>query len=352
MAKLVTQDFGAIDFVETYESPRSPLEAFSLRDSSVTRVYLVGWEDRLRFAMALLGYPQVAAWTNGKPYIRRVLPDHYAELEVLNPTPHAPEALYASRVLRAEGMGAQSSAYTNGLSGPVSRYTKCRLEVEYTQPDFTILGDQRIISSAYEAPDEALLQRFVSIAVRPSAEYARLPTGAFLFVDGTSKPVPGTPGRLVPGNDLTISWRQVPQDAAGLSLLNAGKTTITDCIGRVNRTTFAGAEPGTLLLTAVNIVRYRCPFGYWLCDLEHRFKFSDAGAATSTPTDARAGHNHLFAPWPTLANGAGHYEISTDGNTNINIQALPGVGTENALAQAGSNVYDWADFAPLFRPAT
>ena len=49
--------------------------------------------------------------------------------------------------------------------------------------------------------------------------------------------------------------------------------------------------------------------------------------------------------------GVGHYEVSADGN-NITIVAGPSSwgGNVNSLGDPSKNVYDWADFATLFRP--
>jgi hypothetical protein len=352
-------DWGPIAYLECIDGPVSPVEEWGIKTSTVTRTFLCEWEKRNKFAASMLGYATLST-QGGKTYVKRRLPYHYGGMEAIAIKqesaliPDDADSVYAASV-RIEGAGAPKD-WTSGADRatkasdltlvPAAMYQVAKVEVKYIQLPFEILGDSMIGSTQMSgAPDEATLKRYVEKKVNPACDYLRLPPGGFNYIkaDGTDgSPVPGSPGILQPNYDFSLIWHQVPQRAVGLPLLSGGANdAIIRCIGRMNIRTFAGEPPGTLLLVAVIITRYRNYFGWWLCDVEYRFKYINLGTAKD---DNPAGHTYLYSPWLGIMDGPGYYEVS---NNETNISIVAGV---NVLASDFTNIYNWADFHSLFRP--
>ena len=202
----------------------------------------------------------------------------------------------------------------------------------------------------------------------PQQKYQTIPIGSFVFA--TSNPTlstlyPGSPGRVELEGDFSLIWHRVPKYAIPWKYLNPYVAStvggnpyipaIDQCLGAVNVSAFAGCKKGTLLLTAAIFKPIRSPIGMRLWDIEYRFKYFAAQSANSLTNGGTSGyqygHNLVLyygdgkgnIPSPT-----GYYEI---------LAGLPGVvNLSNYLVADGTtaaqdyqNLYNYRDFAPLFR---
>lgn len=163
--------------------------------------------------------------------------------------PHYP-GLYAmeARLLLGLGVGAQDGR------GGVS-YDRARYAITYRGVDYDIFED---------GVDE--WNRFTSKYRTFSIETLPLPGSTFKYVDGSNPvmPIPETPGKLFPSQEITYVWRRVP------GIPDSG---IDECNGKVNEDTFDGYPEETLLLAGVEPRPYISSTRQPLYDISFKFLY-------------------------------------------------------------------------------
>jgi hypothetical protein len=281
----------------------SPTEVVSMDDFTATRVIDVPWVVRGEAYYQLLGYSKRDASLTTK--ISRYLPDYHPDFPWI----------VATKISRVQGIGKPADGvwYTlDGNDNKVARYATARLTVEYTYPRYDLLGDDEV--QAQTAPSE--FTRYRTLKARPSAEYLSLPSGGtFRWSEGphTDQPFPGNRGIIVPMLEFRWRWFQVPYDCIPFN-------TFLDSFGTVNKTTWAGCDAGTLLLTAIDYDQTNTPYGQRAWDIEYCVKYNPHG------------HNNFFD-----AQAGGYWQASIDGNTY----------TEGSIPD-GKLTYNEREFGNLF----
>lgn len=310
--------------------------------SRCTRLIDVAWDYRQRAVKDFLGYAQVVSAP--VPWLSRINPHPYGDYR----NPDYNYFLYAVSVPQIDNILPTGDA--TAIGEPIARGKKARLHVVYESLPWDIVDDAAVQLRYAGTPDESGLERNVVKIVKPNSDYLTLASGSYRYVGlgaGTT-PVAQGVGKVIVNYDIQVQWNHVPLACLGTSLYNPNLLNpppIDTALGRVNAKTFMGCVKGTLLLMAVEIVPHRSPIGLRIFDVVYRFKKLQPlpGVTGAPPNDKPlSGHNIVLN---TKENPARWREAVTD-------NPAPSTAT-NLLAQVdGKNIYDWYDFATLFRVPT
>jgi hypothetical protein len=225
-----------LDYKEFSTDGGSPNESFGPEQTTATRVLDVDWSDRFLAAAQLMGFSRINDTDPQHWTIDRYLPDVHPEQPVLICTE-----------VKGKGIGTAGSKTVGGRK--VNIFLKARLTCTYTFPDYDVLENSEITTE---------FDRFRTFEAKPSAEYLSPPVGSGFLTwaegDNFGDAFPGNVGFIYGTTTLFYRWLQVP--FAGLP-----EVTIQDTIGRVNADTFAGNDPGTLLLLGWDPKRTNSPHG-------------------------------------------------------------------------------------------
>lgn len=336
-------------------------ERYSGNTAQVSIEYGVAWLDRWMFCLHLLGYAEILEDPGSqKKYISRQLPQgYYGTIFTIDPggdkDPH-PTWLWANHIENMVGMG--PLGYDNN-GAPL--YKEARITVIYESISYRLATDAQLIKGdstlpGYpEIPDEAKkLGRYITRFVQPSADYFALPHGRFYWATGSAPflhaPVTGAQlGFVIPYQEVVYIWHQVPR----VKKLNdiappayAVPSVIKTALGSVNKTAFDNGrfEPGTLLLTSVEIKPYRWIGGNYYADITYKMKYLNAVKPFANPPEnynPARGHNY-FLQMPVSPSSDPN---TGDGFTDFEHHLLTHNGQET-----GIKVYRETDFHDLFRP--
>lgn len=356
---------GGIPYCELVYEPAGPEFTFKNDGTTATRTIIVPWAD-IKNMWQFLGKAFVVTGEGGSQYLSRWNPWFVAGFV----DSESKNYLYATQITRCSPWGVPPRD-ANGWSNMkdefgVAAYKFAKMAVHFETLPWDVCEDSELPKDDHDNPDESSLQRYVVKIVKPSGQYLTLPSGSFKasipgsYANGDHQTavVPGTPGRIVAKFDLALTWCLVPEACVGTRLINPLRQPIIEQqMGLVNKSTFAGCPPGTLLLTAATIKPIRSPNGDRIYDIEYRFSFflpitggqQHGDPPTTLDAIAGAGHQFLYLPQFSLATVPGsppasYFECSVDGQSNISITA--GI---NELGLPGRNIFDWAEFADLFR---
>lgn len=349
----------------THAREGSLKERYVGNNCSVSIQYDVSWLNRWKFALALLGNSQIATHASGKKYIHRVLPHGYfgTIIPVVPGDRDLPKSwLWASQLENMEGK-APIGYDANGA--PL--YKEARLTVTYETVSFRMATDREMINDGQVMPgtggmpDEAeRLGRYVTRFIQPTAEYFALPHGRFHWATSTTtagnaylgSPVTGSQlGFIIPFQELVYIWHQVPRirkASDGRPPAYAVPKAIRKLLGAVNSVTFDGFDPGTLLLTAVEVKPYRWIGGFYYADITYKMKYMNAvKPIDGTHYNPPRGHNYFLQmpkpPTGDVNTGIGfvdyNYELISHNANPLTTGPNPGI-----------RVYREFDFKELFRP--
>lgn len=367
--------FGGVTYTEL---PGSPQEGYSGGQGKITRTYLCAWNDRWKFASALLGRSIVATspatntFPSGRKFIKRQLPDGYAvNVNTGDVTGTGNAWLYATGVDRIEGIGVPQRAV--GSASAVLKddadnylYEKAKLTVQYESILFTVHTDAEMIDPAgvllpdgskftgyrtigtgvvsgvtEKLIDESSCLRYVSRHVQPTVEHVRLPFGKMLWTSD-SKPAVNGVGKLVSTQEVQFTWHATPK----VPINNIGQI-----LGKVNQNTFTDTTPGgygkyayppwTLLLVAAEFKPYRQIGGTYVADVTYRMKhvlnttvYGDGAFVAGS----YLGHRGFIRFTGTGATA--QYDIQTMRTTGSTL--------DGSVPTKTRYVYDAADFTKLF----
>jgi hypothetical protein len=336
------------EYVGNANTGDSPKFSFSDERSFASRVIDVPWASWPRFVQDVLGYsiatkynPVAGTGNSGLPFISRVIP---WSIPFDNRSKQS-RWLWASRV-DVEGIGAPSSGTWYELSGrdQIAYYGQARCRISYETRTYDIVRDPQGGGSY----DESDLTRYVTKYMKPQGEFLYLDGAAYYYGTGagtTATPISRGVNKTLISYNLSITWHKIPVDGVPTAFLNPEKSNraIDVCLGKVNNATFAGCEKGTLLLLSVEFKPFVGALGDRYYDITYYFKFFNP--TTEKRNDNSVGHQHVFRPFKT----PGWYEaLAGDIGKNLATAALP---TNFVARTKGVNIYDWADFGYLFRPA-
>jgi len=340
--------------VATYsEIPEgSPVYTLANGTTRVDRTFRVDWDKRELFCRGVLGFPKIKN-TKDDPdaadnvaYITRFNPQAMPNFK--DPT-GSENWLYAVGVSRMVGAGPRGVYDDSG----VARYQYALVTVQYESLTYKVLEDDELIATAESAgypnvlpiADESTLLRYVTRVTKPSAEYITLPRGImYWFLPGAS-PMPKVDfanARLVPSQEITYTWHQVPFQPAAA----------TSHIGSVNLLPFRDSNktynPGTLLLLSAEMKPYRTAVGAFVNDVTYRMKYFE-------PQPGR-GHN-FFLRYNKSTSSLSYVKLtSREANDSLAIGTspeeldAPGTGPYTASQGPGAStgVYPYKDFRELF----
>lgn len=351
------------EFVAASGPGASPEISIANDSSWATRILDVDWFDQIEAVQDFLGYARVIStgqqYPNPSGYISRTTPmpfPFYLEQFILGDTRQNPKyAMYCTKINRVQGIGINVAAelknfqgparvfsFTNDFNGmPLASYGKARMELGFESLPYDVLEDtDSAILGSQGFPDESLLTRYVTKTSGVSGDYVSINYGLMQYAEGANvfSIVPFSPGKILVTGDLHFRWELVPKEAVPSQLVDptlldgspaiGGQAAIEFCLGRVNDSTFAGFDAGTLLLMSASITPIRGPLNRRLFSVEYTMKFKPQG------------HHKYFGPESKNPNTGGFIEISTDGFTH----------TINSMTPDGVHVFDVADFHWLFRP--
>lgn len=276
----------------------SPNEAFAMDQQGATRILDVDWLTRGTAIQQLLGYPRIDT-SGATNTLRRYLPDIHPEFPDLVATS------VSSKGIGVRGAGTGTNVTTQTINGrKVNVYANARLTVQYTFPEYDLKEDDEITTE---------FDRYTTLNVQGAAEYLTVPlAGTMKFSEGTSELFPGNVGYIIGSEDLIYKWWQIP-------FATATRTTCQNLIGRVNKTTFDGCAPHTLLMISYEIER--------VCGPNGRTK-----NFTFVFRRNRRGHNKIFHPRDKV-----FAQVSTDGSFQT-----PGSATDGKL------IFDEGEFGLLW----
>lgn len=236
----------------------SPNESLEVDNNTATRVIHVDWLGRFAWAQWMLGHSQVYTPDGSTtPELSRLLPQRH---------PVFPKWV-ATKVTRMRGHKWLSWDATN----QVNVFETCEAEVLYEQVPFNLLKDE-------DTDDET--DRYFEFPAgdpEPAGEYLSYPGAAFKFTADPAgpnagapmdnKPIPQNVGRVVPTIKFLAVWHRLPfadlwnPASPWFKRLFGATPAAVPYFGTVNKTTFRGFQPGTLLLSGVRPRRRKSPTG-------------------------------------------------------------------------------------------
>lgn len=221
--------------------------------TKIPRVFKVKWSDLTLFIRQVGGFSYISG-----SKLRRYLP-------LFDPLY---QWLPATKIGPAQGMN------WNGLKNVIStnpaqsflQYDNGIVPVEFNEVDYPITDDATVDADT----DQGEFGRFNTFTTDSSVDYLSIPAvnNILQFSEGPhqGQTVNDSPGRPLPGETFHYRWRMIPYN-------NAPYATISDYLGRVNKTTFAGCAPHTLLFIAKEQELKKQVDGSWALDLIYSFRY-------------------------------------------------------------------------------
>lgn len=399
MASILTADGEIIAYVDVVKDVRSPRISLSIDRSSAHRTVDVPYLQAETFAQFATGYPKLASYTSGSTtyaYIKRAVP-------WILPLKRN-RGIFCSRC-EWEGYGVPNAFAVNTFSLNLMRhfdadneafavYQNARCALDYETPTYDVLDDQGLkdANEFYDIGDhdydESTWLRYITKIVRPQGEFITIQgsnfngyyLGRLKLANNRGFPINDSINKTVCATTITVTWHQVPEAAVPMAEFNEGaaNTAIDNCIGRVNDRNFNGNPQGTLLLQAADIQPHKDSRGDRIYDITYTFKHfnprpdapiwtiptgtAGLGGGNGTPIQVFAGHNHVYVPRPRLSGASIVFGGQFPADLALRQDWYEPLSDEDlARSRAGSNfflksrevnIYDWANLANLFRPAT
>jgi len=371
---------GELTYTECFEEG-SPHVHGEIDRSYGTRYLFVPWTQAENFHVCALGWPELGTSADGGAgyaTIRRQTPWAFPLLNTFNSTNSASRRnMYCSRssfIGRFKPEGelpvVMFDGDPNGNGTPyAARYKTAKFTLHYDTPLYDIMSDAEFANVSADL-DESTWKRYVTRMPRPQAETFSIDAGvgAFYYAgianSGKGLPIAQTIKKILMSTNLAVTWHQIPENAVPFSLYSLTDPTSTSnpaidkCIGCVNDRTFNGYPQGTLLMQAVEIRPIKSILNARLYDITYMFKYFRPQLAPyrypEFPADLNVtvGNNHVYLPKHRIpaalqsVHEAGWYEALSDKAICI---AAP--KTNFGTKTAGKNIYDFANFANLFRPS-
>lgn len=315
-------------------------------DGSITRRIQVVWDGVERAQYDFLGSQRVNGDGPGadgiqRPYTQRVTP-HSCCLPGSNP---AEKLFYAVSIpdikpVGLTGFDAGRQLNTFRFAHLTILYKPLSFRVREDNDPALYLGPARNDDGNCPppglgpgVPDEATLKRYVTIVPKPFSRIITLPRGIHRWVPEageTTAPVMESISKPEGGEETAVSQYWLPFDPSrhARPLYNT-----------VNRCTFLGWAPGTLLFKNVEVTPMMLPYVHRVYNAGFHFvgmaKIKTTGDGATPARPRIVGHNFYLRFFPTAGGRAAFYdyrELSSDGTTT------------------GTKPFRMVDFAPLFRP--
>lgn len=368
--------------------PDSPQEDMGIDAAESTRTIDVAWSNssdggdptRQQAILDFLGGNFVKTF-NGGQYVSRLLPHAHPDWQQYDPVDGNFHGYYLfaekARVrprgqpVTPGGLPPASGVPPPKLTGQLkSQYdtilaNRARMEISYTTRPYDLLPDSSgadggfwngfrnsMPVDSFGNPDESSLLRFVTKRPVSAGQYLHIPSGTFKVVPSTGPPgnaVPtgtpaiGSPGRVEPRVNLSLTWHLVPTAAVGTRALNnsLAHPQIDHLAGHVNKNALWGFDPGTILFDTWEAQPHVDPYGARVWDVTYHFVLFSQVQPIGSSAFKEVGHNYLFYIDGTKAD-TGYYLITDDGTSTGNTIYPAGI-TYN---DGSGVVYDLAD---LFR---
>lgn len=339
MPTIRREGFRDLFYEESTKNPPSPEYTFSPGGNRARRTIEFAWDRRDDAVKMFTGFPVIKTDALGRKYVSRSVPEKLDDFTGGNVLGIRSGHLWATQVERMEGVAPTGFYDQFG----VAEYQRCRMTLVYESVTFGVKTDNQLITQDFDrtlvgpvlaTPDESTCERFVTLALKPAAEFISIGRGVhFWLSDGL--PVDFASSRMLQFIELHLIWRQVPVIPAAcathVGCVNS-KRFIVGSNNEYQRVTF---EPETLLLLAADTVRYRLPSGYSVFDVTYRIKNINA----TDNAGNKATHNRFLRYKPNQGPGNPGGGVIFD---QIGNQPVGGVQTQK--------VYEAKDFDLLFYP--
>ena len=154
----------------------------------------------------------------------------------------------------------------------VNRFKHALIELSYDTPDFAVIPDAQIDATPYDGSE---FYRFMTRRVDRAAKHLVINQGSMYWVKdvASSESVPFAVGKIEV--EATIYYKQwgvadgVAGGDAGVGASRIPWTTINGTMGRVNKDTFDGYPPGSLLYLPPRVNHYMNAGHFRAGDIEH-----------------------------------------------------------------------------------
>lgn len=344
----------------------NPDEIFMVDNARATIKVNIQYGDRLDFIEAVTGFSYISV-EGGRRVLRRLTPWEY---------PYK-QGIYCVGCPRATGLSPYGTAPGYKLKFPLladkiptdtqgqPNYLTTDLSLLFTNLPYKIQDDNYVkstdVSYGIGLPDEGDaiargLKRFVTRIGKPAGKLITLP-GNYLYYKKSGRPIPHSSATFFqPAMDIVYTWFGIPEDALPIEAW-------LSIPGTVNRDTFDGFPPETLLCQQPTFKTTTSVFGIQQCDVTYTFRFlpnfyqSAEDAAFGNEGSAR-GHNWFptvgqpsLGGYPEDTDEIGsliYREVCTRGSTAT--QNLGAGKIVPIVPLTGDPVYRKTDFRPLFRP--
>ncbi len=284
-------------FREVVDNDAPSTALFSTHDSSATIVYDWTGDTTKRYdaVVKLLGRHYVSDTTEapgGLPQLVRVNPPSHPYYRWMR----------VSGVSNIIGRGVRTTrdAMWPEQMPKFQDYEHYRMTVEFRALPYNDIGDDWDYSTGEE-------NRYVSIMLKPQAEFIGVKQGTFSFAEGTplGKMFDGEVNFLERKVRYELKWHCVPEEwISNPEFTTPYYNKIQSIVGRVNSDEFLDFDVGTLLALEPEIERYIAPYTaysdlgptgipYFLCDVTIPLVFFDPPLGATGPIIS--GHNNK--PW-------------------------------------------------------
>lgn len=295
--------------------------------------------------------PRPFPWvTSGYAYVGRYIPWSFP---IRNSTQRDRFMFASSCEIEGRGVPDDNNQFENdGAEGKdaVTRYKNARLTVQFETRLYDIMSDEDFIARTANTVDESLLIRYVTKIYRPQGEFLHLDGNAYYYAGiSPAKALTRGVNKTIISYNLSLTWHFVPQEAVPSAFINynAANLAIDKCLGRVNDDLFHGCRQGTLLLMAAELKPQVSAFGNRNYDITYMFKFLNP---SQTEINGNVpGHNHIYRPFGANESPPSNGWREAVASTSLATSATP----TNFVARTDDiNIYNFANFRNLFRPAS
>lgn len=259
--------------------------SFGHDGSAIGMSIIINWADMEQAIQSLLGYSYREVFNASKFRIRRVLPWRHPRFEQMWCTRITSVKGHKIKTKRAFFPNRSVTDVPSG--GPLSDYEYGILALQFTRPRYAVLSDIEVgwTADAVENNQEEY-RRFIDRFWTPTAQILSREGTTFKFSPGVmpaGQPFPGSVGYRLGKMKLSRKWHQVPElaiyDSSGFprNLFFDVGAKLGTILSTVNKTTFFGCPPGTLLYLGCDITPMPLPMPPRLMELvgESRYQQYD-----------------------------------------------------------------------------
>lgn len=276
MPLLTRPGFAPLVYEESVKNPPSPEYMFGPGANRVRRVLEFPWSRRHDAPAMFTGFPEIKQDVLGARWLSRSLPDALPDFKGKQLDGEQSTFLYATSIESLVGIAPTGKTDVDGIA----EYQRARMSLVYESLTYGVKSDARMmitpLDQLFGRTDESSLERFVTLALKPAAEFIALPRGIMQWATNPTTRIDFASSKLLQFIEIHLIWRQVP-------VIPVASITHVACvnrdpfvIGSNNEYQSITFPPETLLLLNADTTRYRLPSGHSVFDINYRLKHISA----------------------------------------------------------------------------